>query len=140
MGHAVVARRARQRRARRAREKTGPDFAFEVQTQDLTPIPDAPPHVSIYPQTHYEGIEDAALSADVDFKRNVIRVDIQGERYIGDMAWTPNENGFESQTRSSSGVAMNCFIGEWLPKVWHGKCTDSRQRVFILQVGHPAHV
>ena len=103
-------------------------------------VPGAPPDSSIYPEGHPEAVNDPGLVLAVDFKRRTIRIEIYGEHYDGELVQIANGRGFESKLRSVGDDTMHCMMGEPLTDVWHGECTDSRQRVFVLQIGSPMHV
>jgi len=103
-------------------------------------VPGAPPYASIYPEGHHEAANDPGLVLEVDFKRRTIRIAIYGEHYEGELVQIANGRGVESQLRSAGGGTMHCIMGEPLTNVWQGECTDSQQRVFVLQVGGGMHV
>jgi len=103
-------------------------------------VPDAPPHVSIYAAGAYEPGRAPKVAADVDFQRHTILVDVNGERYTGDLIPRPDGASVKSELRSPSGATMECYLDRLLPEVWRGRCTDLQKHVFMLEVGHPWHV
>jgi hypothetical protein len=99
-------------------------------------VPGAPPHASIYPKGHHELANDPGYVLEVELERHIIKVDIQGERYTGELRRVLGyPNSLQSRLLTRSGSWMECALNQLLPEVWDGECTDSQGHLYDLKVG-----